>query len=368
MLLVHMFFSRFSTPTLSHARAIAEALPSAHPALLQSDLQLLLNVLHADPSCRVLLSSLKAREQHHLAGRIAALAGATPAAGALPHDGLATPSQRAALGLLLIETLLKDPRCSSLELGNRLTDLGRLYQPRGLTDTSDAQALKNFVRAFATPLLDHLAYEQDADDLIRATLLRYKQRSEWFRRDRLMDLATAKDQRKRSPSIERRGVKRSNQVERRLLTDLYQYLFDTGMDFTLESYTPSRSARPDIVSAVLPNGRRLVLEVKVFDDSRKPSHLAQGIHQAKSYADDWAEPSAYCLIYNIAPGVTLDVIGAQRHGEFHTITLAGKDIHLLILNLNPAPLTTPVPSGAQLPKDAPAKTRTVLLNTTTLHP
>jgi len=251
------------------------------------------------------------------------------AAGAPLLDGLATPARRAALGLLLIETILQDRRSSLLDIGNRLADIGRLYGPRGHGEASDAQALSNFVRVFVTPILSYLGYERSADDLIRAMLLRYKQRCEWFERDRLLEIAKAKDARNKL-----------NLMEKRLKADLYRYLFDSGMDFAVEPSTPARSAKPDLVSAKLPSGRKLVLEVKVCDGVVSSDGIAQGIKQAKLYADDWGEPVGYCLVYNIATSVTLEIAGPQWDGEFYTVNLGSKQVRLIIINLSSLTTTT----------------------------
>lgn len=319
-----MFATQPSTdPTLALARELAGALPSAHPALLKGEVELLLNVLRSDAACRELLRGLLVREQDELIPYVTVFTSRLNAAGAPPLDGLATPARRAALGLLLIETILQDRRSSPLDIGNRLADIGRLYEPRGHGEASDAQALSNFVRVFVAPILSYLGYERNTDDLVRATLLRYKQRCEWFERDRLMEIAKAKDARNKL-----------NLMEKRLKADLYRYLFDSGMDFAVEPSTPARSAKPDLVSAKLPSGRKLVLEVKVYDGGGSSTDISRGIKQAMSYADELGEPVGYCLVYNVAPRATLEIANAQQDGEFYIVNLGNKQVRLIMINLS----------------------------------
>ncbi|MBM3949112.1 MAG: hypothetical protein FJ312_07735 [SAR202 cluster bacterium] len=89
-----------------------------------------------------------------------------------PASSNTSPPCLAAFGLLLVKTLLQNERWSTFETGNRLCDIGCLYLPRGHRDPSDAQALSQFVRLFVAPILDQLARQGSADDLIRAVLLR----------------------------------------------------------------------------------------------------------------------------------------------------------------------------------------------------
>jgi hypothetical protein len=319
-----------TNPTLTRARDIADALPSAHPALLRSELRLLLDVLDSDASLKALLEGLEAREKERIADTLAAFADGRPAPAALSLDGAATPAQRAALGLLLTRSLVEDKRWPPLETANRFADIGRCYALQGHA-APHADAVGNFLRVFLNPLLDHLAHERTTDDLIRATLLRYKQRSEWFERDRLMDIVRTKDTRTDN-----------DQLERRLKTDLHRYLFDSRIDFVLEPYTPSLSGKPDIVSVNLFNGRRLVLEAKVYDGYGQED-VRHGIQQAKFYADEWGEPFGYCLVYNVAARAILEITGTQRDGPFYSINVINKHVKVLVINLSgasPSPKST----------------------------
>jgi hypothetical protein len=332
---------RLPNSALTLAREIAERIPSLHPALLKSEFELLLDVIRADTSCRGVLDSLVAQEREHVADLLAAFADGRPGPESIALAGLTAHRQRAALGLLLVTSLVGNRRWSTLEVGNRAADIGRLYLARGSTDTSDSQALATFVHVFVNPILNELAQARNGDDLIRTLLLRYKQRSEWFERDRLQRLARGDGE-----------GGRWKQVEGRLKTDLHRYLFDCGIEFVTEPYTPSRSAKADLVSVVLPHGRRLVLEVKVLEP-KSPSEIVHGIRQAKHYADEWGEPVGYCVVYNLTPGITLELVDAERDGEFNRMDFGSRLVNVLIVDLAGA-------DASANPK-APAKARTVLI-------
>jgi len=78
-------------PALTLARAVAERIPSAHPAQLKGELRLLLNVLSADPACRELLKGLAAREEDRLLPYITILTVRWRTPAAVPLEDLATP-------------------------------------------------------------------------------------------------------------------------------------------------------------------------------------------------------------------------------------------------------------------------------------
>jgi hypothetical protein len=96
-----------------------------------------------------------------------------------------------------------------------------------------------------------------------------------------------------------------------------------------------------------------VLEVKVLDP-KSPSEIRHGIRQARLYAEEWGEPAGYCLVYNVAPGITLELAGAQRDGEFHSVNFGSRLVNVLILNLS----DLDVPTNTK----APAKVRTVQID------
>ena len=82
------------------------------------------------------------------------------------------------------------------------------------------------------------------------------------------------------------------------------------------------------------SGHGIVPEGKVYDGgSRGVSHVAQGIPQAARYADDWGEPVAHCLVYNIARDTVLVFVGAEEMGDSWVTSEFGRDVRMLAINL-----------------------------------
>lgn len=84
-------------------------------------------------------------------------------------------------------------------------------------------------------------------------LLRYKHRSEWFRRDHLWELS----------QIEQKG-------EKELALDLYAYLFDQGLDFHIE---PSSITGAIDLIAAQDTEDPLLLDTKIFEGDKRGKHI-----------------------------------------------------------------------------------------------
>src|SRR4051794_10877878 len=78
------------------------------------------------------------------------------------------------------------------------------------------------------PLFDYLLEALDDRQVTLSQLLRYQQRCEWFRREELNDLV--KKHRDETVAAGRKKLK----IEDVLKKDLYCYLHDQGLDFTIE--------------------------------------------------------------------------------------------------------------------------------------
>lgn len=115
------------------------------------------------------------------------------------------------------------------------------------------------------------------------TALRYKQRSEYFHRKRLRDLAD--------------GTAGGLTGERALARDLYEYVFDRNLEFTIEEDTGG--GWPDLVMRT-PTGGFGVLDAKYLKEgtlSAFRNALARGFHQVARYCatknESWGVLAAY---------------------------------------------------------------------------
>src|SRR5207247_2139125 len=102
------------------------------------------------------------------------------------------------------------------------------------------------------------------------------------------------------------------QGEHDLAMNLYVYLHDQGIDFTIEPR--SRSGRPDLValSAVEP----LVADAKVFNPQKSKgiSYLLQGTYQLYTYACDYNESCGYLVVFKTCRDELQIVAGGNTHG------------------------------------------------------
>src|SRR5689334_21240162 len=124
---------------------------------------------------------------------------------------------------------------------------------------------------YVTPLFDYLDEVLDDSNVILATLARYKHKVEWYRRDEVLALY----------------VEDTLRGEKRLKKHMFEFLFDQGLPFHVESTTAS--GKPDVVS--LDNSEHpFIGEVKIFDPDR--SKGSSGVREA------FSQVYRYCWDYN----------------------------------------------------------------------
>ena len=152
----------------------------------------------------------------------------------------------------------------------------------GLTQTrrSLAESVDEFHRLIVKPICDYLDEALDDSSLVLQLLIRYKQRSEWYRREDLMTIYEADT---------RRG-------EDNLLRDLCVYLHDQGLDFHLKPR--SASGEIDLISG---NGTSdpLPLDAKIFTKEDGKRSLIGGVTQVLAYTRDYNEATGYLLVFKI---------------------------------------------------------------------
>ena len=142
------------------------------------------------------------------------------------------------------------------------------------------EGLDTFREVFLEPFYDYLDEHLDDGRALLALLRKYKYRCEWFHRKRLYDLWEA-------DTI--RG-------EKTLVQDLYEYLFDNGVEFYIEP--SSASGKADMVSAQT-GDEPLIADGKIFnpDRSKDKGYIARGFGQVYQYTLDFNEPFGYLIIF-----------------------------------------------------------------------
>lgn len=171
-------------------------------------------------------------------------------------------------------------------------------------------------------LCEYLDEQLDTDSALYAVMLKYKQHSEWFYRNRLVSYAEE-------------GLE-GKTGERALAIDLYDYILSQGLDFNIEQASASGE-----VDLLLSNsdGRRLVVDAKYIKAGATRSSivrkLADGFHQVARYCNDYAEPSGFLVIF-IAAHNRLAPELQQRDGLDY-IEIGGRTIYYLPIYIGEEP-------------------------------
>src|SRR5580704_17091070 len=134
---------------------------------------------------------------------------------------------------------------------------------------------------YVEPFFDYLDEILDEANVILATLLRYKYKVEWYRREEVLNLY--KDDTARG--------------ERNLKQHMAEFLFDQGLPFHVEPV--AASGEPDIVS-LGDTEHHFIGEVKILDPegSRGASYIKRAFYQAFRYCLNYNEPLAYLIVFN----------------------------------------------------------------------
>ena len=164
------------------------------------------------------------------------------------------------------------------------------------------------------PFYEYVDEQLDDQRAMLALLLRYKQRSEWFHRDDLWGLS----------QTERRG-------EKLLALDLYAYLYDQGIDFSIEP--SSITGEVDLIAAQ-DTPDPLLLDAKVFDGSgRGKPYVCKAFAQIYTYSQQYNEPSGYLAIFNTG---SRDLRFALRTtSRVPTVVYNHKTIFLVTIDIHP---------------------------------
>jgi hypothetical protein len=134
---------------------------------------------------------------------------------------------------------------------------------------------------FLMPLHDYLDEQLDNPRIVLNLLTRYKQRCEWFYRDNLIELI-------------RSNTRKS---EKLLALNLYSYLHDQGLDFTIE---PSSIYGEIDLIASQGTDDPLLADAKIFDaNGRGKSYIHKAFNQIYTYTQQFNEPFGYLIIFKV---------------------------------------------------------------------
>jgi hypothetical protein len=171
-------------------------------------------------------------------------------------------------------------------------------------------------------LFEYLDERLDSRNIILALLLKYKQRSEWFRRERLRQYA-------------QNGLE-GKKGEHALTIDLHEYLLDQSVEFFIEAN--SAKGKPDIVLRES-DGKYIVVDAKYLRENDKPSDikskLADGFHQVFQYCDDFNEPAGYLVVFSESRQRLL--IDLEEQDSWRLLRLGGRQIYYVEVSIANSP-------------------------------
>lgn len=195
-------------------------------------------------------------------------------------------------------------------------NFSRFASPYGYTG-SDA-SLEAVREIFLEPFYEYIDEQLDDQRAMLNVLLRYKHRSEWFYRDYLMKLASEE----------------SRKAEKLLALNLYSYLYDQGIDFSIEP--SSISGEVDLIGA---QGSEdpLLADTKIFNgDERGKAYIRKAFNQIYTYTQQHNEPFGYLIIFKITDKDLRFLLSTQSR-NIPVVTHNHKTIFLITVDIYPHP-------------------------------
>lgn len=184
-------------------------------------------------------------------------------------------------------------------------------------DFKISENLDAFRSMFLEPLYDYLDEHIDDQQAILALLRRYKHKCEWFQREKLFKLWSENTQK----------------GEKLLALDMYDFLHDQGLDFTIEPSSVSGSA--DLVAAQKTDDP-LIADAKIFcpEKGKDVSYIAAGFNQVYIYTVDHNEPFGYLIVFKTcAEDIKFSLSNQTQSTPF--VIHNNKTIFILVIDIFP---------------------------------
>jgi len=170
-------------------------------------------------------------------------------------------------------------------------------------------------------LYEYLDEQIDARNALYSVLLKYRTRCEWFRRERLRAVV--------------RGLE-GKKGERALAVDLQEYIFNQGVEFSIEPQ--SASGEVDLLLRDV-DGRFLVIDAKYVAADAPPSEvkrkIAEGLHQVSRYCSDYGQPSGFLVVFldtSLTPRLPLEETDGLRY-----LRVKGTNVFVVQVSIYDAP-------------------------------
>ena len=272
-------------------------LNSVHPTLLHSSLQQFWTWCRQQSSIRGILEDLGAISDRY-AEDAQKIVGKTP----LQFENEA---ESVGISYWVIEACVAD------EYPMKEPKIGHQYGSSA-DNTESADLFRSY---FVEPVYEYIDEELDDQRGILAILHRYKHRCEWFRQDELLSLWSGD----------------TSRGEKHLARDMYEYLYDQGLDFTIEPV--SASGEIDLLGSQA-TPPRVMAEGKIFnpENDQGKGNIASGVAQLYRYLCDFNESAGYLVIFKTSPTELRLVLSAEASAT-PLLIHNNKAMFLLVIDL-----------------------------------
>ncbi len=202
-------------------------------------------------------------------------------------------------------------RCVKADNQMQEVHIGHLYS----TESKHNDALEAFKDIFLEPFYDFLDENLDDQGAILALLHKYKHICEWFRRENLYKVWESE----------------TSRGEKILTLNLYEYLYEQGIDFYIEP--SSVSGEVDLISSQI-GDNRLIADAKIFnpESSKGKPYILKGFNQIYTYTVDYNEPFGFLIIFKTCEQDLSLSVGDSAH-TFPFIAHSGKTIFFVIIDI-----------------------------------
>lgn len=171
-------------------------------------------------------------------------------------------------------------------------------------------------------LYEYLDEQIDSRNALYGIILKYKQRSEWFCRNRLRDTVS-------------KGIE-GKSGERALTVDLQEYIFNQGVEFYIE---PSSSSGEADLIIKASEGKSIIIDAKYIQSGSIRSEIVRkistGFHQVMRYCTDYNEHEGYLVTFvSIDRRIDLEL---EEIDGIKFLRLGSKVIYHLFVDISDSP-------------------------------
>ncbi len=303
--------------TISELEIILSRLEKCPLNLFRVELEMFLNVLKSDIDLNSVILQIINSNQNELGAKAGNIVKDVQNSSWTDLGFANSAALRAAVGYQVCECMLGDQ--NPITCGKKAIAIGTKYAAyRGTSQgIKHSEAICVFSDIFLQPLLSYIRSALEIRHRIILLLSRYRQRSEWF-----IDKAKVQT-----------ILNNKTEIEKQLKLDFLLYLFDNGINFSIESESPAGGAKVDVL-AILPEMGPLPLEVKVFDGvDRDAAYISGGLAQAREYARIFNSSEGYYIVYNVSENTRIVLPGVSAENQVIKVGISSLTINSIVINL-----------------------------------